>query len=364
MSRRPRKERDLALLPKAELHLHLEGSMRRQTLVDLCARHSVSPVPPDTRNRRFDGFSAFVDVYVAACESLRDTSDLDRLVLEVAEDAASAGCRWIEPALSLTFYRGRFGGTEGTLRALCRAAERAENQTGVAMGFVLAVERQLPLSEAMHLAEVARTASASAPDPARGMTVHGRPGVVGFGLHGPEGGHPPAGFEEAFRVACGGGHGLKSVPHAGEIAPVPGGGARSVRDAVSVLNAERIGHGVLAAEDGPTLDLIVEKGICLDVCVTSNHLLRVVDGVVNHPLPRLIRRGVQCTINSDDSLLFGCDLSSEYELCRRQLGMTDEELVKCAAASFLHSSAPRELVDRALADIQAWLNDDPNAEEV
>ena len=137
------RRRDLSTLPKAELHIHLEGSMRRSTLISLCNKYNID-IPDDTRGKKFDDFTAFASVYIAACECLRDESDIHRLVLEVAQDAAESGARWIEPALSmLSFCAGRFGGQVETLRILMKATEVAEEATGVGMGFVVAAERIL-----------------------------------------------------------------------------------------------------------------------------------------------------------------------------------------------------------------------------
>ena len=209
--------RDLGTLPKAELHIHLEGSMRRETLIDLCNKYDIS-VPTDTRGQRFRNFNAFVDVYLAACECLREDADLYRLVLEIAEDAAASGARWIEPALSQSLYNKRFGGAAETLRVLCRAAEEAEKATGVGIGYIVAAERIFPVSQAEELAELVRKAATD-----ESMRICGRPGIIGFGLHGNEEGFPPAPFAKAFSSACEN-TGVASVPHAGEIAPHPGNG--------------------------------------------------------------------------------------------------------------------------------------------
>ncbi|CAK0797766.1 unnamed protein product [Prorocentrum cordatum] len=348
--------RDLRALPKAELHLHLEGAMRPGTLTELCAKHGV-PRPADTAGRRFPDFGPFAACYMAVCECLREEGDLFRLVREVAEDAAASGALWIEPALSLVLYAERFGGLEATLRLLLRAAEAAEDATGVGMGFIVAAERHLPPSEALSLARAARGLVD------RGEArVRGRPGLVGFGLHSAEGGHPPEPFADAFDVACGtggaaGGSGaaLASLPHGGEIAPAPGQGPASVRCCVDRLGAKRVAHGVLAAEDPELLAHLSAKEVCLDVCPTSNWLLRVVEALEDHPLPKLLDAGVPCTINSDDPLLFGCSLLGEYEVARSRLGLADESLARCAAASFRFSCAPEGLRTRGLAAVDAWL---------
>mmetsp|Transcript_22738 Transcript_22738/g.56324 ORF Transcript_22738/g.56324 Transcript_22738/m.56324 type:complete len:348 (-) Transcript_22738:1426-2469(-) len=340
-------ERDLVSLPKAELHLHLEGAMRRSTLVDLCAKHGISPVPEDMSGKRFDGFGAFVDVYLAACECLRSEQDIYRLMLEVAEDAKLGGAKWIEVAPSFTFYAKYFGGPLATLQLLAKAAETTEISTGVGIGLIVSIERQLGTDAAEDLARLVQQAS-------NGITICGRPAVVGFGCHGPEEGFPPAPFARAFEIACGSGK-VASVPHAGEIAPFPGKGAESVMDAVNILKAKRLGHGVLAHGDEQAMKVLLENQICLDVCPSSNYFLKVVSSREEHPLRKLIQFGIPCTINADDPLLFGCDLLGEYKSCQTYLQMDDEMLAQCAKDSFRYSSAPKELVTKNLEAIDRWL---------
>jgi len=351
-------ERNLKTLPKAELHLHLEGAMRRSTLVELCNKHNVS-VPTDTSHQRFENFAAFVDVYVAACEVLREESDVKRLVREVAEDAKASGAVWIEVAPSLTFYAARFGGMDETLQLLVKAAEEAELSTGVGIGYVLSVERQLSVEAAEQLAKVAIRG-------AEEFTIRGRPAVVGFGLHGPEEGNPPTKFAKVFDIVGrrrdrmnGNGSGLASLPHAGEIAPFPGKGAQSVVDAITILKAKRIGHGVLAADDDHAIEVIRDSNVCLDVCVSSNYWLNVAETRESHPIKRLLLKGVPCTINSDDPLLFGCSLLSEYEVCRNDLKMDDDMLASCAKHSFDYSCAPEEMKTKQCNAIDSWLSSEP-----
>lgn len=349
MPPRQHNHRDLSALPKAELHIHLEGSMRHTTLISLCNKYNID-VPEDTRGKKFDDFGAFASVYIAACECLREESDLNRLVLEVAEDAAVSGARWIEPALSmLSFCAHRFGGKEETLALLMRAAETAELATGVGMGFVVAVERMFPVEQAVELANLVRNCVDD-----KNMKICGRQGITGFGLHGAEEGFPPEPFAPAFSIACDC-TGVISVPHAGEIAPHPGQGAKSVRDAHQLLKAKRIAHGVLAADHDEILQELIEAGTCLDICPSSNYLLRVVPSLSSHPLAKLCKKGVDCTINSDDKLLFGCGLAEEFEICRVELGMSDEELAQCARNSFRYSCAPKDVIAKGLADIEKWL---------
>ena len=298
-------------------------------------------------SRSVSDFSAFVGVYVAACSCLRAPEDVRRLVLEVAEDLRASGCTYAEVAPSLTYYADHFGSAEAALRELVEAARLAEDGTGVVLGYVISAERQLGPGAASDLARLARRG-------AEDMSVNGRPAVVGFGLHGPEEGHPPGPFRAAFELACGDGL-LASVPHAGELPPGPGLGSRSVVDAVEVLGADRIGHGVLAHGDGEAMDALRTKGTVLDVCVTSNYLLNVVDSLEGHPLRGFLDEGVRCTINSDDPLLFGCSVLSEYEVCRDRLGMSDEALARCARTSFEFSRAPAEVRLRGMRGVDHWL---------
>mmetsp|Transcript_8941 Transcript_8941/g.21832 ORF Transcript_8941/g.21832 Transcript_8941/m.21832 type:complete len:389 (+) Transcript_8941:38-1204(+) len=359
--------RELSSLPKAELHLHLEGAMRRTTLVELCERHGIQ-VPMDTAGKRFSDFSAFRDTYVAACECLREPADIRRLVLEVARDAKASGATWIEAALSFTYYWDRFGGPLQTLKLLAESAEEAELETGVGIGLIVSIERDRGPAEAENLANVVQKAFSE-------LSIRGRPAVVGFGLHGTEEGNPPTEFLKAFEIARSGrrrGSGtdtentfrVASVPHAGEIAPSRGMGPQSVIDSVTLLRADRIGHGVLAYGNDKAMRLLADSGVCLDVCPSSNYFLNVVPTIEDHPLTKLLNCGISCTINSDDPLLFGCSLLEEFELCRKSLQMDDTMLAQCAKHSFQHSCAPEDIKTKNLAEIDQWLSKEATAQTV
>src|SRR5829696_7050942 len=173
-------------------------------------------------------------------------------------------------------------------------------------------------------------------------------GVVALGLHNDEVGHPPGDFVDAFRVGREGG--LLSTPHAGELEH---GGY--VRDSVDLLDADRIQHGVRAVEVPGLVDRLAAESICLDVCPTSNVLLGVVPSLDDHPLGALLDAGVPCSVNADDPLLFGPGILEEYELCRTTLGFDDERMASIAWASIVHSGAPADVKERALAGIDEWL---------
>ena len=338
--------------------------MRPETLTELCKRYGIER-PADTMYQKFDNFGGFLKMYWAACEAVRSREDLARLVLEVAEDAAAEGVWWIEPAFDADRYSDLREGSpfrlfesqhEGWSFAL-EAAEAASKTTGVGIGFISAVDRIKPLDQALKRAQVTRDLVRDNAHKIRSgaASLDGEhAGIIGFGLHGNEEGHPPEPFAEAFRIVLDD-TGLISAPHAGEIAPIPGGGAASVRDALDHLGADRIAHGVLAIEDEELVARLAEEQVCLDVCPTSNLLLRVFPSAEKHPLRALIEAGVPCSLGSDDPLLFGPNLVDEFALCRDEMGMSDEQLAVMARTSFLHSGAPGPLKRAGIAAVDAWL---------
>ena len=322
--------RDLYELPKAHLHLHLEGGMRPSTLAALAERYGM-PVP---EVRGFGSFSAFAAMYVAACEVLQTPDDLIRLVDETVEDAASAGAVWVEPSTYLPHHNERLGPDEEVLEILLDAFAAAGRRHGIAAGVMVAADRTVDPAIAVAQAGIAvRYAGA---------------GVVAFGLANDEAPFPPEPFAEAFAIARGAG--LLSTPHAGELA-----GPESVRGALDALGANRVQHGVRAIEDPELVKRLAHEGVCCDVCPTSNVLLAVCATLDEHPLGALLDAGVPCSVNADDPLLFGPHLLEEYVLCREELGFDDQRMATIARASIEHSGAPADVKQQALSGIAAWL---------
>jgi adenosine deaminase len=328
--------RDLKALPKAHLHLHLEGAMRPTTLAELSDHYGLpAPLQPDGT------FPRFIALYRAACEALRSPDDLDRLVREIVEDAAAAGAVWVEPSAWLTATEAARVGLrdeEAILEVLLDAAHRAARDTHVGVGLMVSSNRVHPPADAMPLARLAAR--------------HAGRGVVAFGLADDETRGPPEPFALAFAVARAAG--LISAPHAGEH-----GGPDSVRGALDALGARRIQHGVRAVEDPALLERLAAEEVCLDVCPTSNVQLGVTPDYAHHPLPRLLAAGVQVSLNADDPLFFGSGVLGEYELARHTFGLDDATLAHIAACSIRASGAPETLKVAALADIGRWLGAQP-----
>jgi adenosine deaminase len=326
----PPSVRDLRALPKAHLHVHLEGAMRADTLTALAAAYGVSVPPP---RARYGTFADFADLYMAATGVLRSAEDLRHLVDEVVEDAARQGVVWIEPAFHPPHHPD-LGTPRQVLEQVIEQGAASGATHGVGVGWLVAANRTAPVADAVELAEVAGEYA-------------GR-GVVAFGLANDEAASPPEWFADAFDVARAAG--LRSAPHAGEYR-----GADSVSGALDTLGAHRVQHGVRAVEDDVLLRRLADGRTCLDVCLTSNAALSVVADIRDHPLPRLLELGVPCTINADDPLLFDVDLVDEYETCRNILGLDDGQLAACARTSIEFSGAPEELQRSALAGVDVWL---------
>ena len=324
---------DLRRLPKAHLHLHLEGAMRRSTLAELADREGV--VVPDVST--FDGFGSFIELYRFASSLVRRSEDLRRLVLEIAEDTAADGGVWVEVNANPTLHP-ELGRMEEVLELTLDAAAQAADQTGVGVGLILSADRTRPPAEAVALARLA--------------TRHAAQGVVGFGLANDEAGFPPEPFAEAFAIARGAG--LLSVPHAGELA-----GPESVRGALDALGAVRLAHGVRAVEDPALVERLAREQVCLDVCPTSNLLLGVAPSLADHPLTALLAAGVPVSLNADDPLLFSPGLLDEYELVASGLALDDATMARIAATSIRASGAPEARKREALAGVAAWVGSAP-----
>jgi adenosine deaminase len=322
--------RDLKGLPKAHLHIHLEGGMRPVTLNELAAQYGM-PVP---EIRGYGSFPAFAGMYVAACEVLQHPDDWRRLITESAEDGAAAGAVWIEPSMYLPRHRERLGVEEAVLEMALDAAAAASASTGVGVGVMVAADRTIDPADAVEQAKLA-------------ARYAGR-GVVSFGLANDEAPFPPEPFAPAYDIARDAG--LLSTPHAGELA-----GPASIRGALEGLGADRIQHGVRAVEDPELVKRLADSGVCLDVCPTSNVMLSVVPTIHEHPLPVLLEAGVRCSLNGDDPLLFGPGLLEEYSLCREAFGFDDATLASIARVSIEASGAPASLKAAGLAGIDAWL---------
>jgi adenosine deaminase len=339
----------LASLPKAHLHLHLTGGMRRDTLVELAKSHGIQ-LPDRLTDEIADdwrvlGWARFQRLYDLARGVLRTQADVERLIDEIAEDERVAGSRWVELQVTPTGYAVRLGDVVTAMEVFCAAAEAAQSRTGVGVRLIVAANRTRPSWEAETLARLAAR--------------YREAGVVGFGLSNDERAGRVEDFAKAFRIARDAG--LVAVPHAGELL-----GAPSVRRVLEELAPRRIGHGVRAAEDPRVLAALAAAEVACEVCPASNVALGVFEGHEEVPLRPLEAAGVPVVLAADDPLLFGTGLLDQYAAARDTHGYGAADLARLARASVDYSTMAVELRAAMHADIDTWLTGvtraAPNAE--
>jgi adenosine deaminase len=344
--------RPLSTLPKAHLHLHLTGSMRHATMVGLARRHGIrlppaldQDWPPQLSGTDERGWFRFQRLYDTARSVLRTPADIRQLLAETAHDERAEGSRWLEIQVDPDGYAARFGGITAMLELVLDAARAASQATGVGIGVIVAANRTKHPLEARTLARLA-------------AQYAGR-GITCFGLSNDERRGPPRDFAPAFRIAERAG--LLLVPHGGELC-----GPASVTACLDDLHADRIGHGVRAAEDPAVLKRLAAEGVTCEVCPSSNVALGIARGPSQVPLRPLLEAGVPVALSADDPLLFGPRLVAQYETAREVHGFSDAELADLARSSVLASAAPDPLRAAALADIDGWLatpSNDPVSRE-
>lgn len=323
--------RDLDRLPKANLHLHLTGSMRPTTAADLAARHGLPPLPPvDPDQPTPHGWEVFQDRYDAARAAVRTTEDIARIVTEAIDDDQAAGAGWVELQVDPTSYAHHLGSLEAVIEAVLDALKDRPAALIIAASWAAAPE---------HAERLAGLAIRYAPD-----------GVAGFGLSNDERLGRTKDFVPAFRMIKDAG--LLATPHAGFYHD-----AWHVREALTLLGADRVGHGLTAVNDPSLLELLAERGVALEVCPTSYPPFGVVPDLASIPLARLRSAGVPVALATDDPLIFGVGLTGQYVIARDHLGCTDEELAGLAEQSIMVSTAPAALRHDIIAAIQAWLRE-------
>jgi adenosine deaminase len=337
------RQRDLATLPKAHLHLHFTGSLRPATLADLAAKHGIR-LPEILRNQHVlrltpdeRGWFRFQRLYDAARACVRDADDLRRIVQEAAEDDAAEGSGWLEMQVDPTSYAPFVGGLTPALEIVLDAARVASVTTGCQVAIVVAASRVRHPLDARTLARLAARYAGDGPGE-----------VVGFGLSNDERRGTTEEFAAAFAIAARAG--LASVPHSGELL-----GPGSVRTTLAALRPDRLGHGVRSAEDPALLDRIVRDDIGLEVCPTSNVALGVYPTLADVPLRQLVDAGARLALGADDPLLFGPRLLAQYEAAREVQGFPDADLAGLARSSVEISRAPLDVRKRLLAGIDDWL---------
>lgn len=333
-------------LPKAELHVHLDGSLRPDTLAALAGARGVM-LPEVVQGtlgdymrvddaRHLEDYLARFDITLSV---MQDAEALERIAEELVEDCSADGIRYVE--VRFCPWLNTRGGLslDAVIAAVHRGLVRGEAATGTVARIIVCALRNLGRAHGHEMAAVAVENRAQ--------------GVVGFDLAGGEAGHPAREFADAFAFARS--HDLAVTVHAGE-----GDGAQSIREAVHLCGADRIGHGTRLLEDPSLVAYVRDRRIPLEVCPTSNVQTRVAKSIAQHPLRAQWEAGVVVTLNTDNRLMSGVTLTEEYLRCAEHLALTDQVLAQLSLAAFKAAFLPwperRALFARAERDVQVWLD--------
>ena len=322
-------------LPKAELHIHIEGTLEPEMMFELAARNGVAlrfgSVEEVRAAYAFTDLQSFLDIYYEGMAVLQTERDFQDLARAYFERARADGVRHAELFFDPQAHTERGVPFATVVNGLHAAIEEARADLGITSMLILCFLRHLPAEAAMATLEEA---------------LPFRDRIAAVGLDSSEAGHPPEDFEEVYARARA--EGLRAVAHAGEEGP-----PEYVWEALDILEVERVDHGVRSEEDEGLLERLVRDRVPLTMCPLSNVKLRVVDRLEDHNLKRLLNRGVRVTINSDDPAYFGGYVGQNYIETAAALGLTRDEVVAIARnsieATFLDATAKAAL----LAEIDA-----------
>ena len=332
----------IAGLPKVELHVHHVGSASPAIVSELAMRHpGVVPVDADELRAFFEfrDFAHFIDVYLAVVDLIRTEDDVRYLTYEVARELATQQkVRYAEltctPYTSVLPHDSSHGiPIEAYTEAIEDARIAAERDFGIVLRWIY----DIPGESGMPAADATLSFALN----------HRTDALVGFGLGGPEVGVPRGQFQPHFDAARRAG--LHSVPHAGETT-----GPQTIWDSLTLLGAERIGHGTSAAADPKLLDHLADTGIPLEVCPSSNIATRAVASLDEHPIQAFRDAGVTVTVNSDDPSMFNTSLNQEYQIAAALLGLDTGGIADLARTAVRESFAPDDVRMSILREIDDY----------
>jgi adenosine deaminase len=327
----------LFALPKAELHLHIEGTLEPELVFELAGRNGVglpyASIDELKAHYDFSDLQSFLNLYYSTMDVLRTESDFTELTRRYLAKASTQGVRHVELFFDPQAHTGRGIRLETVVDGIGAALDEAERDLGITSGLILSFLRDQPVDDAETILSV-------------GLSRTDR--IIGVGLDSAEVGHPPSLFEHVFARARDAG--LHVVAHAGEEGP-----PEYIREAIDLLGVERVDHGIRTIEDPELVARLAGEGIALTMCPLSNVRLRTVDDLAEHPLRRLDAAGVRVTVNSDDPAYFGGYVGDNFVAVRDALGVTAEEAERFARTSIEASFAPDARKEALLSEIDGWL---------
>jgi adenosine deaminase len=330
-------------LPKAELHLHIEGTLEPELAFALAGRNGVELPYKDAEELRhaylFKDLQSFLDLYYGLMAVLRTEDDFAELADAYLARAAAQGVRHAEIFFDPQAHTARGVPISTVIEGLARALDRAGELYGISTRLIMCFLRDASAESAMETLEAAKP------------YLHR---IAAVGLDSAEAGHPPSKFREVYEAAAA--LGLRKVAHAGEEGP-----PAYIQEALDILGVERIDHGLRCMEDPELVERLVRERVPLTLCPLSNVRLRAVDTLEDHPLARMMDAGLMCTVNSDDPAYFGGYVGDTFHAVREALSLDDERLRELARNSFVASflDDDEERRARLIAEVEAYDFDRP-----
>lgn len=324
-------ENFLNAMPKAELHLHLEGTLEPELMFKLAERNGIELPYESVEQLKaaydFGNLQDFLDLYYQGADVLQTEQDFYDLTWAYIEHCRIQHVIHIEPFFDPQTHTDRGIPFETVINGITRALDDAKTQFGISYGLIMCFLR--------HLSEEAAFETLKQAEPHLDK-------IIGIGLDSSEKGHPPAKFERVYAKARE--WGLLLVAHAGEEGP-----AQNVIDSLDLLHINRIDHGVRASDDPELIKRLIEDKVALTVCPLSNTRLKVFSDMSEHNILQMLDAGVKVTVNSDDPAYFGGYMTENFMALYRALNMSKEQALELAHNSFEHSFASRERKDEMLA---------------
>lgn len=326
----------IAGLPKAELHLHIEGSLEPELMFQLAQRNRIAIPYATVEDVRaaysFSNLQDFLDIYYAGADVLRTEQDFHDLAVAYFRRAAADRVRHAEIFFDPQTHTDRGIPFQVVADGLLSGMATARADLDVSSSLIMCFLR--------HLDEDAAFSTLKTAEPWLDR-------IVGVGLDSSEVGHPPSKFQRVFDAA--GSLGLKRVAHAGEEGPPD-----YVWQALDLLKIDRMDHGNRSMEDPALVARLAAEGMTLTVCPLSNHKLCVVDDLADHPVPEMLAQGLHVTLNSDDPAYFGGYVNANYQALADYAGLTQDELVQVAINSFEGSFLPEGQKTAFIAEVRAY----------
>jgi aminodeoxyfutalosine deaminase len=311
----------IVALPKAELHLHLEGSIDPQTVLELKKRHGTKGTLAEVEQLyRYKDFTGFLMAFKTVTEELQTPEDYELITYRLMQKLKAENTLHAEVYVSVGVCLWRKQDFDSIFAGLERGRERGEDDFGVSLLWIFDAVRQFGTDKAQQVAELA--------------AKYRGPSVVGFGIGGDERQAAPELFRDVYAYAAK--NGLRLTAHAGETA-----GPGSVWGALN-LPAERIGHGFTASQDPELVEALSKRQVPVEICITSNLRTGICPTITEHPVRNYFDQGVMVTLGTDDPAMFATSLSREYQLAQDAFAFTDEHLRELARNSFEASFLPAE----------------------